>query len=186
MIARQNRARPTLASPTRPLPAWRSDERMACRRESVDRFLFHHLTEHLGCRSSQKEKRSDIFAENVAFGTEERRRWTRARESRLEHNRGGYFEPGNARCGARETRRHFVTRAETRRAHRRRRTHARHASVSGFRLSRATRAPARPTLAPHRDGIARGGRRSFWQNRRKAPRWRTTRRGTRPRRTSSP
>ena len=140
MISRQNRARPTLASPTRPLPAWRSDERMACRRESVDRFLFHHLTEHLGCRSSQKEKRSDIFAENVAFGTEERRRWTRARESRLEHNRGGYFEPGNARCGARETRRHFVTRAETRRAHRRRRTHARHASVSGFRLSRATRA----------------------------------------------
>jgi hypothetical protein len=187
MIARENRARPTLASPTRALPAWRLGRANGLQAGSHSiGFFCPHLSFISLQKSPRKKKRGSQSRAALchSLASEQRRRCYRS-QGGFE----GYFEPGNARCGARdETRRHFVTRAETRRAHRRRRTRARHASGSSFSASRATRARARPLRAAPRRNRARGsgGRELLAKPTKHAPRWRTTRRGTRPRRTSSP
>ena len=188
MIARENRARPTLASPTRALPAWRLGRANGLQVGVIRSFFLPPTYHLLVSKKSAKEKTGGVNLEQLCVTVWHRNRGGR-RCYRSQGRIEGYFEPGNARCGARdETRRHFVTRAETRRAHRRRRTRARHASGSGFSASRATRARARPLRAAPRRNRARGsgGRELLAKPTKHAPRWRTTRRGTRPRRTSSP
>lgn len=104
------------------LPAWRLvSASMACRREMFDRFNFTICNRAFSLQRFHKESESDC-----ELVPKDKKHATPANPAE------GYFEPGNARCGARETRRHFVTRAETRRAHRRPRTRTRHASGSGF------------------------------------------------------
>ena len=182
MIVRENRARPTLASPTRALPAWRSE--MACRRMVISRSVFIStlLIWVISIQIFKKKTRSSALMKTTT-GTEERRRKTKGTGRGVLRARKRQVRRTQDAAPFRDTR------TDTPRAQEK--AHTREArlglSVSNFRLSRATRAPARPTFAPRRDRIARGGRRELLAKPTKhAPRWLTTRRGTRPRRTSSP
>ena len=76
MIVRENRARPTLASPTRALPAWRSE--MACRRMVISRSVFIStlFIWVISIQIFKKKTRSSALMKTTT-GTEERRRKTK-------------------------------------------------------------------------------------------------------------